>query len=459
MAAGSAAGSATAARDAAARVAAARAAACYSTPGVVRGGGGRAVGRNWRAGRHRGGGGGGSRGRNRRRGGGFWSRRYRRARRDGRSRARRRNAAAHDVDRRAGADGSSRGRSDMRRALRMRRGAGRPVPRLPPRRHSALGCGYRLRSRGRDDGWRRHQLIRAGGEHRRAHRLVVACARQRAEKHGGGERDRWHGKRNRGHPFRRPTPGGRDPRAILGRPQPDIASGIDVAAGCEQRFEFDGRVGITAPACALQCRLGTGEIAAAGEDDSESERRSRMAGRVCGSIRPFGAGCVAARFEQTAEVERAIRIPALGCPLVGGLRLLLVPAFFDEDPEIDRRGRVAQRSRFTIRTFGVRQITAVLEPEPEAEPFIGSPSRVGYRVCAPSHPPKALPVVLPCDKRDLNDRRLGNFTPNGKGIGKSAASCVSKPENQPAYLRGRCCLERPVGRDPERLARRPAGPA
>jgi hypothetical protein len=43
-------------------------------------------------------------------------------------------------------------------------------------------------------------------------------------------------------------PAGGDPSAILGCAQSDSASRIEVTAGFEQRLEFEGRIGIPAPA-------------------------------------------------------------------------------------------------------------------------------------------------------------------------------------------------------------------
>jgi hypothetical protein len=163
----------------------------------------------------------------------------------------------------------------------------------------------------------------------------------------------------------------------------------------EQRLEPDRRIWITAPARAPQRRFGSGKIFAGGEEGAKSERRRRMTGRISDSIRLFSCGHVTAPFEQAAEVERAVRIAALGCPRVAGLRLLPIPAFFDEDPEVDCRGRVAQRVSFAIRVFRGGEITAVLKPKPEVEPFECGTGAVNYCACAPLHPREPFRCVLP----------------------------------------------------------------
>jgi hypothetical protein len=166
---------------------------------------------------------------------------------------------------------------------------------------------------------------------------------------------------------------------------PETARGIDVTSGLEQRFESDGRIGIAAPARTLQRRVGTGEIPTGREEDAEAERRSRMVGRVSEFIGTFRARQITAPFEQAAEVERAVRVAACARALVAGLSLLTISALFEEDPEIDRRGGVSQRICLPICALGGGQITAFLQPHPEAEPLLRGARALSRCVCAPRH--------------------------------------------------------------------------
>ena len=165
----------------------------------------------------------------------------------------------------------------------------------------------------------------------------------------------------------------------------ESARGIEVTCGLEQRFKSDGRIRIAAPARALQRRVGTGAIPAGREEDAEAERRGRMVGRVSEFIGTFCAGQLTAPLEQAAQVERAVRVAAFACALVAGLRLLEVSALFEEDPEIDRRCGMAHRICLPICAFGGGQITAFLQPHPEAEPLLCGPRALDRCVCAPRH--------------------------------------------------------------------------
>ena len=210
---------------------------------------------------------------------------------------------------------------------------------------------------------------------------------------------------------------------LLFHAPPESARGVQVTLGLEQRFESDGRIGIAAPARALHRRTGAGEVPAGREEDAEAECRSGMVGRVGDFIGAFRASQVTAAFEQAAEVEGTVRVAALARALVAGLRLPEFSALFEKDSEVDRCGGMYERVCLPVRAFGRGQVTALLEPHPETEPLLGGTDVLDRCVCAPGH--SESPVNAPRYRYDdLDDRRLGKFTPYLHRTANSVAVCV-----------------------------------
>jgi hypothetical protein len=113
------------------------------------------------------------------------------------------------------------------------------------------------------------------------------------------------------------------------------------ACSGDDRCKTGGGVGIAALVGSLKRRLGTGEIPALRENDTQTGRCRGMAVCVPEPVGLFRPGEVTARLQQRREVECAIWLAAPVSAPVALFRAVRVAALLQKDAEVERGGGTA----------------------------------------------------------------------------------------------------------------------